>query len=155
VRVERVAGAAKATRVQAPIVKMTDAQLNSVPARVGDKEGTPGDRVNFFLVGSEVQVVAALKAGDWVTVDRSIKDTILRGAGEFFKAGVLNDSDERAVPVRPTQDYGWAHADPLKVVAARHHFRIRKAPFQVGGRTVWAGAARTMSGSTKTSGTAS
>ena len=72
VRVERVAGAAKAARVQAPIVKMTDAQLNSVPVRVGDKEGTPGDRVNFFLVGSEVQVVAALKAGDWVTVDRSM-----------------------------------------------------------------------------------
>jgi type II secretory pathway component PulF len=38
------------------------------------------------------------------------------------------------------QDYGWAHADPLMVVAARHHFRIWRAPFKVGGRTVWAGA---------------
>ncbi|MCX6589024.1 MAG: LssY C-terminal domain-containing protein [Acidobacteria bacterium] len=141
VRVERVAGAAKAARVQAPIVKMTDAQLNSVPVRVGDKEGTPGDRVNFFLVGSEVQVVAALKAGDWVTVDRSIKDTILRGAlASFSKQAYLTIPMSELYLFDRPQDYGWAHADPLKVVAARHHFRIWKAPFQVGGRTVWAGA---------------
>jgi hypothetical protein len=141
VRVERVAGAAKVARVQAPIVKMTEAQLNSVPVRVGDKEGTPGDRVNFFIVGSEVQVVAALRAGDWVTVDRSIKDTILRGAlASFSKLAYLTIPMSELYLFDRPQDYGWAHADPLKVVAARHHFRIWKAPFQVGGRTVWAGA---------------
>ncbi|MBM3764508.1 MAG: hypothetical protein FJW32_03870, partial [Acidobacteria bacterium] len=38
------------------------------------------------------------------------------------------------------QDYGFAQGDPLKVIAARHHFRIWKAPFTAGGRTVWVGA---------------
>jgi hypothetical protein len=38
------------------------------------------------------------------------------------------------------QDFGYAQADPIKVVMSRHHFRIWKAPFTVGGETVWAGA---------------
>ncbi|HYK90230.1 MAG TPA: LssY C-terminal domain-containing protein, partial [Acidobacteriota bacterium] len=38
------------------------------------------------------------------------------------------------------QDYGFAHADPILVVAARHHFRIWKAPFQVKDQILWVGA---------------
>src|SRR5258708_29559118 len=38
------------------------------------------------------------------------------------------------------QDFGYAQADPLRVVASRHHFRIWKAPFDLQGQTVWAGA---------------
>jgi hypothetical protein len=40
-----------------------------------------------------------------------------------------------------SQDYGWAHAEPIKVVASRNHLRIWKAPFDVGGQTLWIGAA--------------
>ncbi len=142
VKLERVAAvASKAVREQLPLVKMTTEQLNSVPVRVGDKDGTPGDRVNFFIVGSEVQVVAALQAADWVTVDRTIKDTILRGAlASFSKQAYLTIPMSELYLFERPQDYGWAHADPLMVVAARHHFRIWRAPFKVGGRTVWAGA---------------
>jgi hypothetical protein len=39
------------------------------------------------------------------------------------------------------QDYGWAHAEPIKVVSSRNHLRIWKAPFQLNGETVWVGAA--------------
>ena len=39
------------------------------------------------------------------------------------------------------QDYGWAHAEPIAVVASRNHLRIWKAPFVVDGRTLWVGAA--------------
>jgi hypothetical protein len=39
------------------------------------------------------------------------------------------------------QDYGWAHAEPLKVVASRNHLRIWKAPFTLNGETLWVGAA--------------
>jgi hypothetical protein len=39
------------------------------------------------------------------------------------------------------QDYGWAHAEPIKVVASRNHLRIWKAPFTVDGQTLWVGAA--------------
>jgi hypothetical protein len=38
------------------------------------------------------------------------------------------------------QDFGYAQGDPLLVVAARHHFRIWRAPFTDGGETVWVGA---------------
>jgi len=38
------------------------------------------------------------------------------------------------------QDFGYAQADPLRVVASRHHFRIWKAPFTHDGSTVWIGA---------------
>jgi hypothetical protein len=40
-----------------------------------------------------------------------------------------------------SQDYGWAHAEPMKVVASRNHLRIWKAPFQIEGQTLWVGAA--------------
>jgi hypothetical protein len=39
------------------------------------------------------------------------------------------------------QDYGWAHAEPISVVASRNHLRIWKAPFEVNRRTLWVGAA--------------
>ena len=39
------------------------------------------------------------------------------------------------------QDYGWAHAEPISVVASRNHLRIWKAPFTVNGKTLWVGAA--------------
>jgi hypothetical protein len=38
------------------------------------------------------------------------------------------------------QDFGYAQADPLRVVASRHHFRIWKAPQQLEGQTIWVGA---------------
>ena len=39
------------------------------------------------------------------------------------------------------QDYGLAHAEPLAVVAQRHHLRLWKAPFKVDGEELWVGAA--------------
>jgi hypothetical protein len=39
------------------------------------------------------------------------------------------------------QDYGWAHAEPISVVASRNHLRIWKAPFTVNGEMAWIGAA--------------
>jgi len=39
------------------------------------------------------------------------------------------------------QDYGWAHAEPISVVASRNHLRVWKAPFTINGGTVWVGAA--------------
>ena len=39
------------------------------------------------------------------------------------------------------QDYGWAHAEPITVVASRNHLRIWKAPFTVDGQMLWVGAA--------------
>jgi len=40
-----------------------------------------------------------------------------------------------------TQDYGFAHARPVFAVSTRHHLRIWKTPYEIGGQTIWAGAA--------------
>ncbi len=115
--------------------------IDSVPRRVSDPNGAAGDRTNFVLIGSQEQVQAALKAAGWVVVDRSDKEAIVRGllASLSKEAYVTLPMSELRLYGRG-QDFGYAQADPLRVVASRHHFRIWKAPFEVGGRTVWIGA---------------
>lgn len=121
--------------------KISQQQLDGVPTRVVDAAGVEGDRTNFFIVGSELHVVTALERAGWIKVDRSVKDTIFRGilVSMSKQAYVTLPMSELTMFGR-AQDYGWAQADPLRVVAARHHFRIWKAPFTAGGRTVWVGA---------------
>jgi hypothetical protein len=38
------------------------------------------------------------------------------------------------------QDFGYEMAEPIAMVASRHHFRIWKAPFNWIGQEVWVGA---------------
>jgi hypothetical protein len=38
------------------------------------------------------------------------------------------------------QDFGYEMAEPIAMVASRHHFRIWKAPFTWKGQEVWVGA---------------
>ena len=115
--------------------------LDAIPRRVNDSGGNPGDRVNFLLIGSQEQVQAALKAAGWVVVDRTQQDAVVRGifASLSKEAYVTLPMSELRLFDRP-QDFGYAQADPLRVVASRHHFRIWKAPQTLGGLTVWAGA---------------
>ena len=83
----------------------------------------------------------ALKTAGWVTVDRTNQDAILRGllASLSKEAYVTLPMSELRLFGRP-QDFGYAQADPLRVVASRHHFRLWKAPFDLEGQTVWVGA---------------
>jgi hypothetical protein len=84
---------------------------------------------------------AALKAAGWVTVDKSVKDTFLRGAlATFSKQAYVTIPMSELNLFGRSQDFGYAQADPVRVVASRHHFRIWKAPFALEGQTVWAGA---------------
>lgn len=121
--------------------RLTQAQVDSIPKRVVDKDNNPGDRVNFIVIGSENQVKNALSNAGWVTVDRTTKDAVFRGilASVSRQAYVTLPMSELMMFGR-AQDYGYAQGDPIRVIAARHHFRIWKAPFTVGGQTVWVGA---------------
>ena len=115
--------------------------LDSIPRRVNDADGNLGDRVNFILIGSQDQVQAALKAAGWVVVDRTQKDAILRGIfASLSKEAYTTMPMSELMLFGRAQDFGYAQADPLRVVASRHHFRIWKAPFTLEGQTVWAGA---------------
>lgn len=140
VHIERVP--ATASLSNAPQVKLlTQLQLDLVPTRVQDKNGNLGDRVNFFVVGSENQVRAALAQGGWTKVDKNRKQAILDGLmNSLSKQAYVSLPMSELMLFDRVQDYGYAQGDPLKVVSTRHHFRIWKAPFTVGGTTVWAGA---------------
>jgi len=134
------AGAAM-DRFEGELPPITDEILDKIPRRVVDKDGLEGDRVNFLILGTEEQVKRALLDVGWVVVDRSVKDAILRGAlGTLSRQAYLTmPMSELYVFGRP-QDYGFAMSDPVMTVAERHHFRIWKAPFEVGGLTLWVGA---------------
>jgi hypothetical protein len=78
----------------------------------------------------------------WVKVDANVTETLLHGVLES-----LSKESYVTMPMSPLylfgrqQDYGWAHAEPISVVASRNHLRIWKAPFDVNGHTLWIGAA--------------
>lgn len=128
-------------KFEGELPRITGEILAKIPRRVVDKAGLEGDRVNFLILGTEEQVKRALLDVGWVVVDRSVKDSILRGAlGALSRQAYLTmPMSELYVFGRP-QDYGFAMSDPVMTVAERHHFRIWKAPFEVGGLTLWVGA---------------
>jgi hypothetical protein len=130
------------TKVKAgPIVEVTQAQLDSLPTRVEDAEGTKGDRVNFLIVGSEAAVTGALKSAGWVQVDKTVKSSVINAILiSMSKQAYLTIPMSELLMFDRSQDYGFAHAVPFVVVAQRHHFRIWRAPFQVNGNDVWVGA---------------
>jgi hypothetical protein len=113
-----------------------------IPRRVADKSGNPGDMVNFLILGSEDSMRKVFTAAGWVKVDADVRGTVLHGILES-----VSKESYLTMPMSPlylfdrSQDYGWAHAEPIKVVASRNHLRIWKAPFQIDGQTLWIGAA--------------
>ena len=119
-----------------------NALFAKIPRRVSDKQGNPGDMVNFLILGSQAAMENVFTMAGWVKVDADVRDTVLHGILESI-------SKESYLPVpmsqlylfgRP-QDYGWAHAEPISVVKTRNHLRIWKAPFDANGQTLWVGAA--------------
>lgn len=125
----------------APIVELTQAQLDSLATRVVDAEGNEGDRVNFLIVGNEAVVTGALKTAGWVQVDKDSKSSAISAIlMSMSKQAYLTIPMSQLMMFGRNQDYGFAHAVPFVVVAQRHHFRIWKAPFQVNGVDAWVGA---------------
>lgn len=124
-----------------PVVEFPQALLDSLPTRVVDAAGSPGDRVNFIVIGSETAVTGALKAAGWVQVDKSVKSSVINAILiSMSKQAYLTIPMSELMMFGRSQDYGFAHAVPFVVVAQRHHFRIWKAPFQHNGTDVWVGA---------------
>ena len=128
---------------QVPSIPGIDnALFAKIPRRISDKDGNPGDMVNFLILGDENAMKKVFTTAGWVKVDANVQATILEGAiASFSKESYLT------MPMSPLylfgrpQDYGWAHAEPIKVVASRNHLRVWKAPFTVNGQMLWVGAA--------------
>jgi hypothetical protein len=139
-------GAVGATRVVAQQVNslpgIDNALFSKIPRRIGDKDGNPGDMVNFLILGSETGMQRVFTAAGWVKVDADVKNTVLHGIiGSLSKESYLTMPMSQLYLFGRAQDYGWAHAEPISVVASRNHLRVWKAPFQINGSTVWVGAA--------------
>lgn len=116
--------------------------LNQIPRRVSDEANNVGDCVNFVIVGSETDMQRAFGSAGWVKVDRTTKDALIHGLlTSFAKESYVEMPMSELRLFGRVQDYGFAHAEPLTVVASRHHLRLWRTPFDVGGQPVWAGAA--------------
>src|SRR5882724_11164825 len=119
-----------------------DSLFQKIPRRITDKASNPGDMVNFLILGSEAAMQNVFTAAGWVKVDSDVQNTILHGL-----VSSLSKESYLTMPMSPlylfgrSQDYGWAHAEPIRVVASRNHLRIWKAPFEVDRQTLWVGAA--------------
>ncbi len=136
------AGRAGGGPLEAAIPSIATTLLNEIPRRVSDPQNNPGDMVNVLIVGTEEQVVQVFTTAGWVHVDASVQGTVLSALTDS-----LQKKDYLTMPMsilylfkRP-QDYGFAHAEPVKVAMSRNHLRVWKSPYQVGGRPLWCVAA--------------
>ena len=146
VRIEVYAPEGGAARVVArPVASMPgvdNSLFAKIPRRITDKDNNLGDMVNFLVLGSEAAMQRVFTTAGWVKVDADVSGAVLRGVlDSISKESYLTMPMSQLCLFGRFQDYGWAHAEPITVVASRNHLRIWKASFQVNGQTLWAGAA--------------
>jgi hypothetical protein len=114
----------------------------TIPRRVGDLQGNPGDMVNYALIGTEDQVTKAFAAAGWVKVDKTTGDAVVHGLLSTLQHSAYTEMPMSTLYLfnRP-QDLSYARADPLAVVAIRHHLRVWKSTETVAGEPLWVGSA--------------
>jgi len=124
------------------IPSITKALLNEIPRRVTDPQGNPGDMVNILMVGTQDEVTQAFKTAGWVAVDQSVEETVVAGLFDSLaKKDYLTMPMSKLYLFKRPQDYGFAHAEPIRVAMSRNHLRAWKSPYQADGRPVWCVAA--------------
>lgn len=137
---------AKATTLATPVSSLiTPSDFATVPRRVSDVpsgDGNPGDMVNFALIGTKEEVLAAFKAAGWVAVDKSVQEAIINGLLKTLSREAYTEMPMSTLYLfgRP-QDMSFARADPLLVAAERHHLRVWQTEKMIGARPLWVGSA--------------
>jgi LssY C-terminus len=132
------AGGPTETRVPS----ITPDLLSKIPRRVSDPNNKPGDMVNVLIVGTQDEMVQAFTTADWVKVDAKVGNTALNAVIDS-----LEKKDYLTMPMSTlflfgrAQDYGFAHAEPVRVAMSRNHLRVWKSPYEVEGRPLWCVAA--------------
>jgi hypothetical protein len=124
------------------IPSITSELLERIPRRVSDPQGNPGDMVNVVIVGTQSELEHVFMTAGWVKVDSSVEGTVVAGLLDS-----LEKKDYLTMPMstlylfnRP-QNYGFVHAEPVRVAMSRNHLRVWKSPYEVEGRPVWCVAA--------------
>jgi LssY C-terminus len=138
---ESSATASPLTTSDTPLDADLRRHLDSLPRRVNDQLNNLGDMVNFVIIGSEKDVQAALNAATWHIADSDNRKAMINAVMQTY-----DQKDYLAMPMSTLylfgrkQDFGYEMAEPIAMVASRHHFRIWKAPFEWEGKEVWVGA---------------
>jgi hypothetical protein len=133
--------AAALTVSKSPLDADLRKSIDSLPRRVNDQFNNLGDMVNFVIVGSQKDVQGALEAATWHVADTDNRKAVFNAAMQTY-----DSKDYLAMPMSTLflfgrkQDFGYEMAEPIAMVASRHHFRIWKAPFTWSGQEVWVGA---------------
>ena len=124
------------------VAGITPDLLSKIPRRVSDPSNNPGDMVNVLILGTQEQVVQVFTTAGWVQVDQTVRNTTTNAL-----VASLEKKDYLTMPMstlylfnRP-QDYGFAHAEPIRVAMSRNHLRVWKSPYEVDGRPLWCVAA--------------
>src|SRR5262245_2177513 len=135
-------GAGKLGVLVDAIAGVDDELLTGFPRRIRDRQGNAGDMVNFLILGSEAGMQKVFKAAGWVSVDADVRGALISGViDSLSKEAYLTLPMSQLYLFDRPQDVGWAHAEPIKVAAARHHLRVWRAPTTISGVTLWVGAA--------------
>src|SRR5215472_2692844 len=139
-------GSGETTAVGGPaetrVPGITPELLAKIPRRVSDPAKNPGDMVNVLIIGTQDQVVQVFTSAGWVQVDKTARESAMNAVLQS-----LEKKDYLTMPMsilylfdRP-QDYGFAHAEPVRVAMSRNHLRVWKSPYEVQGRPLWCVAA--------------
>jgi LssY-like putative type I secretion system component LssY len=139
-------GSSDATNAGGPaetrVPGITPDLLGKIPRRVSDPADKPGDMVNVLIVGTQDQMLQAFSTAGWVKVDAKVSNTALNAVMDS-----LQKKDYLTMPMSTlflfgrAQDYGFAHAEPVRVAMSRNHLRVWKSPYEVDGRPLWCVAA--------------
>ena len=127
---------------ETPVPSITPAILAQIPRRISDHQGNPGDMVNVFVIGSQAQLEKVFSAAGWVHVDSSVENSVMNAVMDSFeKKDYLTMPMSTLYLFNRPQDYGFAHAEPVRVAMSRNHLRAWKSPHFVDGRILWCIAA--------------
>jgi len=140
---EQGSGPARASGpADTPVAGITPELLSKIPRRVSDEAHNPGDMVNVLIVGTQDQLIQVFTTAGWVQVDKTVGSTAINAL-----RGSLEKKDYLTMPMstlylfgRP-QDFGFAHAEPVRVAMSRNHLRVWKSAYLVEGRPLWCVAA--------------
>jgi hypothetical protein len=143
---EASSGSSRSAAASEPVAALqttiTPALFANIPRRVQDEKGSPGDMVNFAVIGTPEALKRAFTAAGWVPVDKSVEDAVVHGleATLEHKAYVELPMSTLYLFGRP-QDFSYSRAAPLEVAAVRHHLRVWDSGQKINGRTLWVGGA--------------
>jgi LssY C-terminus len=127
---------------ETPVPSITPAILSKVPRRISDQQGNPGDMVNVFVIGSQAELEKVFSTAGWVRVDSSVENSVMNAVVDSFeKKDYLTMPMSTLCLFKRPQDYGFAHAEPVRVAMSRNHLRAWKSPYLVDGRILWCIAA--------------